>query len=80
MWDEGWVLDYADRWSVPSAIFATTEATRVRTDHPIRFSSDDEARSFVQHRAAEGASHAIKALRIVAGEFGGGIPPMVAPR
>jgi hypothetical protein len=80
MWEEGWILDYADGWSGPSAIFATTEATRVRTDHPIRFSSDDEARAFVQQRAAEGASLAIKALRIVAGEFGSGIPPMVAPR
>jgi hypothetical protein len=78
MWAEGWILDYADRpYCGPSAIFATTEETRLR-DSPIRFASDDEARAFVQQRAAEGAPHALKALRIIAGEILSPIPP--APR
>jgi hypothetical protein len=69
MWAEGWILDYADRpYCGPSAIFATTEETRLR-DSPIRFASDDEARAFVQQRAAEGASYALKAVRIVAAGF-----------
>jgi hypothetical protein len=74
MWVEGWFLDYADDYSGPSAIFATSEVRRVRADDPIRFASDDEARAFVQRRAAEGAPHALKALRIVAGDFPSPIP------
>jgi hypothetical protein len=81
MWAEGWILDYVDRpYCGPSAIFATTEETRMCADNSIRFASDDEALSFVQQRAAEGAPHALKALRIVAGELGSVIPPMGAPR
>ncbi len=80
MWAEGWVLDYADRpYCGPSAIFATTEETRRRADDPVRFASDAEARAFVQQRAADGAPHAIKALRIVAGEVPTPIPPDGAP-
>jgi hypothetical protein len=74
IWAEGWMLDYAEGWSGASAIFATTERTRVHADDPIRFASDDEALAFVQQRATEGAPHAIKALRIVAGEVASPIP------
>ena len=83
MWAEGWILDYAngDGYAGPSAIFATTAERRIdEARGPIKFVSDDEALAFVKQRAAEGAPHAIKALRIVAGEVPPPIPPVVAQR